>query len=116
MEGTSGSRFREGGVGTAVTAGGGGDGGQDGGGVGDDAEVGGGGDRPCLDERLQDVGGNVRDVALPPVDRSDDLGKQVDEDDLLARLGERVGVRHADVAGADDGDVIGAHSGVEAYR
>jgi hypothetical protein len=25
-------------------------------------------------------------------------------------------VRHPDVPGADDGDVVGAHSGVEAYR
>ena len=83
----------------------------DGVGVGDHGEVGGRGDRSRLDERLQLVGGDVPDVAFAAVDRVDDVLEHVDEHDLLARLGEGLGVRHADVAGADHGDVVaGVHA------
>ena len=74
------------------------------------------GDRARLDERLQLLRGDVLDVALAAVDRVDDLVDDVDEDDLLAGLGEGLGERHADVAGADDGDVVASSSFRRAKR
>ena len=68
-----------------------------------------------VDERLQHLARHVRDVALAAVDRVDDVLEQVDQQHLLAGLGERMGVRHADIAGADHCDVVRAHFGVEGY-
>ena len=41
----------------------------------------------------------------PRLSASTTLRDGVDEQDALARVGERLRERHADVAGADDGDV-----------
>src|SRR5262249_55280448 len=65
-------------------------------------------------ERAQRLGRHVADVALAAVDRLDDGLGDVDDDDRLAGLGERLGERQADVARSDDGD-IAAHAR-EAYR
>ena len=62
-------------------------------------------DEPALDERLQDLGRHVLDVALTAVELVDAVGVHVDEDDALPDVGERLGEGHADIAGADDGDV-----------
>jgi hypothetical protein len=85
----------------------------------DHAEIGCGAHGARLDERLQPLRGDVADVALAAVDRVHDVLEDVHENDLLACLGEGLGVRHADVAGADHSDVVAgvrAHSGREAYR
>ena len=62
-------------------------------------------DEALVDERLQDVRGDVLDVALARVELGDASWIDVDEQDALARVGEGACERHADVAGAHDGDV-----------
>jgi hypothetical protein len=70
-----------------------------------------------VDVRLQGRAGDVLDVALADVQRLDELGHRVDEQHPAARVRERLRERHADVAGADDGDVPGPLGhGREAYR
>ena len=61
--------------------------------------------RAALDERGEDRGGHVLDVALAAVQPLDDARIDVEEDDGLSGLGEDPSERHADVAGADDGNV-----------
>ena len=46
----------------------------------------------------------------------DELGHDVDEQHALPGVGEGLGERQADVAGADDGNVPGAAHGELAYR
>src|SRR5581483_9906702 len=77
----------------------------DGGAVGDDGEIGRRGNETRVDEPLQVLGGDVADVALAAIDRVDDGLLDVDEHDALSGVGKRLRMRHADVAGADDGDV-----------
>ena len=63
-------------------------------------------DEAALDEGRQPVAGDVGDVRLAAVERSHDILEHVDEQDAAAGLAERGGERHADVAGADDCDVV----------
>ena len=56
-----------------------------------------------LGERLRR---DVLDVAVPVEQLLDPTRVDVDEDDLAARLREHLGERQADVAGADDRDVV----------
>ena len=58
--------------------------------------------------------GNVLDVALPAPQPLDTRGVDVHEDDAAARLDEDLRERHADVAGADDGDVVLHRPGIVA--
>ena len=53
------------------------------------------------------LGGDVLDVARAGVDRLDELGHDVDDQHALPGVGEGQGERQADVAGADDGNVLG---------
>jgi hypothetical protein len=76
--------------------------------------VGGRRDASGLDVRLQLLRRHVLDVALAVVERLDDARLDVHEEDALAGLGEGVGERDPDVAGADDCDVPG--HGRVAYR
>ena len=74
-----------------------------------------------VDERSEPLGGDVLDVALAAVERVDHVRLDVDEEHSLARLGERRGERHADVAGPDHGDVVlglpaSSWHGGQAYR
>src|SRR5581483_6784749 len=77
----------------------------DGGAVADDAEIGRRRYEPGVDEPFQIVGMDVLDVALAAVDPVDDRLLDVDENDALACVGERLRMRHADVAGPDDRDL-----------
>jgi hypothetical protein len=61
-------------------------------------------DRPGFDQGPQLLRGHVLDVALAPVERGDPTRVHVHEDRADAGLGEHLGKRDADVAGADDGD------------
>ena len=63
-------------------------------------------DEAALDERREPLARDVGDVRLAAVERGDDVLEHVDEEDAAAGLGERGRERHADVAGADDGDVV----------
>ena len=65
-------------------------------------------DQARLGQRREALGRDVLDVALAAVERVDDVRLDVDEQHAAARLGEGHGERQADVAGADDGDVVGA--------
>jgi len=72
--------------------------------------VGRGVNEPALDERRQPLARDVEDVRLAAVQRCDDVLEDVDEEDAAVRLGERGCERHADVAGADYGDVVLSHA------
>ena len=63
-----------------------------------------------LDELLQLLARDVLDVALAAVQLRDALGADVDEQHRAPGVGEDLGERHADIAGADDCDVT-MHSG-----
>ena len=63
-------------------------------------------DQLLLDERCKPLAFDVLDVALAPVQRIDDARDDVDEEHPAARLGEGRRERQADVARADDGDVV----------
>ena len=63
-----------------------------------------------VDELLQLLARDVLDVALAAVQLRDALGADVDEQHRAPGVGEDLGERHADVAGADDCDVT-MHSG-----
>ena len=91
----SGSRWRESGVGSATRSRR----------LAQLVVVGRRGDEACVDERLQHLRRDVLDVALAGVQLRDARGVDVDEQHALAGVGERACERHADVAGADDGDV-----------
>ena len=67
-------------------------------------------DETLLDERRQPLARDVVDVRLAAVEGGDDALDHVDEEDAAAGLGERGRERHADVARADDGDVVVALS------
>jgi hypothetical protein len=56
-----------------------------------------------LSHRLR---GHVVDIALAAVEHLHTLGHRLDEQDRVACLAEDLGKRHADVAGADDGDCL----------
>ena len=57
-------------------------------------------DQAALDESRQLLARDVDDVRLAVVEH-------VDGEDAAAGLGERGRERHADIAGADHGDVVG---------
>jgi hypothetical protein len=57
-----------------------------------------------IDVRLQNLGGDVLDVALAPVELLDAVRLDVHEHDGVARVGEDLRERHTDVAGPDDGN------------
>ena len=76
--------------------------------------VGRGAQAALVDELLQLRAGDVLDVALAAVQLRDALGADVDEQDGAPGVGEDLGERDADVAGADDCDVT-VHSG-PSYR
>jgi hypothetical protein len=60
---------------------------------------------PVVHEPLQRLGRHVLDVALAAVQARDPVWVGFDEQDGAAGLGEDLRERHADVAGADDGDI-----------
>ena len=64
----------------------------------------------ALDERREAVARDVGDVRLAAVQGGDDVLEHVEEQDAAAGLRERGRERHADVAGADDRDVVVALS------
>ena len=73
---------------------------------------------PVLTRRFESLGRDVLDVAFAAVQRLDDRVLHVDEQHALAGFGEGGRKRDADVAGADDGDVVETrlgHGGQE-YR
>ena len=72
--------------------------------------VGGRAQQAGVDVLLQLLGRDVLDVALAAVQLRDAVGLDVHEHDGVARVGEDVCERDADVAGSDDGDR--AHAGV----
>ena len=59
-----------------------------------------------LDQGREPVARYVGDVRLAPVEGGDDVLEHVDEQDGAAGLGERGRERDADIAGADDRDVV----------
>ncbi len=61
---------------------------------------------PSSTSCFEPLGADVLDVALAAVQRVDDVRLHVDEEHAAARLAEGGGERHADVARADDGDVV----------
>src|SRR5207247_11386438 len=77
--------------------------------------VGGRSDQPAVDELLQDLRGDIADVALAAVDPVDDVFADVDEHDVLPYLREDLGQGQADVAGTDDRNVP-LHDGGRLYR
>src|SRR6266542_2615582 len=81
----------------------------------DDGVVGRRRHRAGVDEPLQRLGRDVVDVTLAAIDGVHERRDEVDDDDPLPGLRERLRVRQADVAGADDRNVP-AHTGDQAYR
>ena len=67
--------------------------------------VGRGGEEAVVNEFPQRARRDVADVALAAVDPLHDLVLDVDEHDVLARVGKGAAEGHADVSGPDDGDV-----------
>ncbi len=58
------------------------------------------------DQPPERLGGHVLDVALAAPESRDPRLVDVDEDHLAARLGEDMRERHADIARADDRDLV----------
>src|SRR5581483_10985610 len=75
-------------------------------------------DAPVANELLEALGAHVFDVALAAVQCIDDRGLDVDEQHTLSGFAECRGERDADVARADDGDVVQVRlrHGGQAYR
>ncbi len=93
----SGSRWRESGVGTAMTiASQSGDLGV----VGRRAEL------PAGDERRETLRGDVLDVALAAVQPLDEVGDDIDDEDGRTGLGECHRMRDTDVSRADNGNIV----------
>ena len=61
--------------------------------------------QPCLQQLLQLLGGHVLDVALAAHQLVDAGLDHIDQHGRAAGLDEHLRERHADVAGADDGDL-----------
>jgi hypothetical protein len=63
-------------------------------------------DETLLDERCEPRALDVLDVAFAPVQRVDDVPYDVDDEHPAAGLGKGRRERQADIARADDGDVV----------
>ncbi len=75
--------------------------------VAQDVVVGRRAEPPLRDQLGKPLRGDVLDVAVAPEEPLDAPGVDVDEHDPATRLGEHLRERHADVASADDRDLVG---------